>query len=48
MLTCRTYYTYNCARLAEAKRQVKKKYPNLIPGSSGWNRAVENRRKRIH
>lgn len=40
-------YAARCARLTEARRQVRVKYPDLIEGSSGWHRAVENRRRRI-
>ena len=43
----RSDYDARCRRLAEAKRQVREKYPDLIEGSSGWHRAVENRRRRI-
>lgn len=32
-------------RLAES--QVRAKFPDLIEGSSGWHRAVENRIRRI-
>ena len=32
---------------AEAMRQVRAKHPGLIEGSSGWHRAVENRRRRL-
>lgn len=41
-------YTTNPAWIhQEAKRQVRAKFPNLLEGSSGWMRAVENRMKRI-
>ena len=40
-------YARRCWVLAEAKRQVREKFPNLAEGSTGWFRAVENRRRRI-
>lgn len=33
--------------LAEAKRQVRAKFPDIVEGSSGWYRALTNRLKRI-
>jgi hypothetical protein len=44
---CISNYSDMCAKLKEAKRQVRIKYPCLVEGSSGWHRAVENRQKRI-
>ena len=32
----------------EARRQVRAKFPTLLEGSSGWNRAVQNRFNRIY
>jgi len=32
--------------VAEAKRQVRLKYPRLIEGSSGWYRAMKNQRRK--
>ena len=40
-------YYGNSRALQEAKRQVRAKFPQLPEGSSGWYRAVENRRKRL-
>ena len=40
-------YYGNFRAMELAKRQVRAKFPNLQEGSSGWYRAVENRRKRI-
>lgn len=34
-------------RLKEAKRRVRKKFPKLIEGSSGWFRAVANQVKKV-
>lgn len=38
--------------LAKARKlaiaQVASKFPNLMKNSSGWERAVQNRLKRIH
>lgn len=43
----RGYYYGNCKLLEKAKQQVRLKFPDLMEGSSGWYRAVENRRLRI-
>lgn len=32
---------------SQAEAAVRAKYPNLIEGSSGWNRAVKQRRAKI-
>jgi hypothetical protein len=43
-------YDYNlrrCELRKLAERQVAEKFPNLLHGSSGWYRAVENRRRRL-
>lgn len=32
---------------AKAAKQVREKFPNLIEGSSGWNRAFNNRLSRL-
>lgn len=34
-------------RWDEARRQVRAKFPSLIEGSSGWDRAVRNRFDRL-
>lgn len=41
------YYAAISRRRSLARRQVRAKFPALIEGSSGWNRAFENRFKRI-
>ena len=34
-------------RRIEAVKQVRAKYPQLIEGSSGWHRAIQNRLSRL-
>lgn len=38
---------YRIARRKLAVAQVRKKFPRLIEGSSGWHRALENRLNRV-
>lgn len=43
-------YTNSKARQvarAKAEQQVREKFPNLLEGSSGWCRAVNNRYSRL-
>lgn len=46
-----TMFTYEYRDLSkqrrEAEKQVRAKFPALIEGSSGWDRAVQNRFKRL-
>ena len=41
-------YARRCWIVKEAERQVRAKFPALARGSSGWYRAVENRKNRIY
>ena len=42
-----TDYEKMIALAEETKRRIKDKYPTLIEGSNGWNRAYAAQRKKV-